>query len=97
MTKTELIQVVAEEVKLPKKTVATVIEQVVETITEKLIAGEKVVVPGFGVFFVSQMKTREGINPKTGERIKIPPTKMPRFSASKKLKDLVNSRIIKIS
>lgn len=90
MTKTELIQEVAKKVKLPKKNVEAIIGATIDTILEKLNSGEKVIIAGFGTFSVVQRKARKGINPRTGERIEIPATRVPRFTVSKKMRDFIN-------
>jgi DNA-binding protein HU-beta len=56
---------------------------------EAVSKGEKVTLVGFGSFEPRERKEREGRNPKTGEAMKIPATKVPAFSAGKLFKDLV--------
>ena len=59
-------------------------------ITKSLKKKEKVLLVGFGTFQVSKRKAGEGRNPQTGEKIKIPAANVPRFKASKALKDAIN-------
>jgi nucleoid DNA-binding protein len=54
-----------------------------------LVAGEEIAVPGFGKFSVATRKARTGMNPRTKKKIKIPETKVPKFSSAKALKDSV--------
>lgn len=61
----------------------------VDEITNFLRQGEKINITGFGIFKVADRKAREGINPKTGERIHIPASKKPRFTPGKVLKEAV--------
>ena len=89
MNKTELIAVVAEKTGMTKKDAERVINATVDTITEKLVAGEKVAMSGFGIFEVKAREARVGRNPRTKETIEIPATKLPAFKASKTLKDTV--------
>ena len=89
MNKTELIAAVAEKTGLTKKDAERVINATVETITQSLVAGEKVQVSGFGNFEVKAREARVGRNPRTKETIQIPATKLPAFKASKTLKDAV--------
>ncbi|MDD3735182.1 MAG: HU family DNA-binding protein [Candidatus Pacebacteria bacterium] len=92
MTKQDLVEEVAKKTKLPKSEVSTVVNAVVDTITEVLSkkgGDNSVVLTGFGTFTVSKRKARTGRNPKTGETIKIAATRVPRFKAGKSLKDAV--------
>jgi DNA-binding protein HU-beta len=52
-------------------------------------AGEEVQIPGFGKFYVRDQKAREGRNPQSGEKMKIPASKVPAFKAGKSLKDSI--------
>ena len=89
MNKTELIAAVAEKTGMTKKDAERVINATVDTITEKLVAGEKVAMSGFGIFEVKAREARIGRNPRTKETIQIPATRLPAFKASKALKDAV--------
>ncbi len=93
MNKKELVNFLADKTNKSKQEVLEIIELMLEKITEKLIAGEKVRLVGFGVFEVRKRVAREGRNPQTGERIKISETKTPSFLAGKALKDAVKGRI----
>ena len=88
MTKTELINAVAEKADLSKKDAEKAVSAVLEGITDALISGEKVQL-GFGTFEVRDRAAREGKNPATGETIQIEATKVPAFKAGKALKDAV--------
>jgi DNA-binding protein HU-beta len=58
-------------------------------ISKALKKGDKVTLIGFGTFSVKKRSARKGRNPQTGEPIKIPATKVPKFTPGKKLKDAV--------
>ena len=90
MTKTDLVNVVASETEVSKKTVETVVNAALEAIANALKENDKVQLIGFGTFEVKGVAAREGHNPKTGETIQIPASNKVSFSASKVLKDLVN-------
>ena len=90
MTKTDLVNVVAAETEISKKTVDAVVNSVLEAVANALKEGDKVQLIGFGTFEVKDIAAREGRNPQTGEIIKIAASKKPAFSASKVLKDQVN-------
>ena len=92
MTKAELINAVAQKTELSKKDSEKAVVAVIDAISETLAAGEKVALVGFGTFEVKERAAREGINPRTKEKIEIPASKLPVFKAGKALKDLVNKK-----
>lgn len=89
MNKGELIEKISQKLEEPKKTVETVFDTVISTITEELSNGGEVAISGFGTFLVKQRAARQGVNPKTGEKIQIAASKGPKFKAGKRLKDAV--------
>lgn len=89
MTKTELIQVVAEKAELSKKDAGKAVESIIEAVTDAMKAGDKVQLVGFGTFEVKERGERKGRNPQTGEEITIKASKLPSFKAGKALKDAV--------
>lgn len=90
MTKADLISAVAQKTELSKKDSDKAVNAVLEAITETLAAGEKVSLVGFGTFEVKVRAAREGINPRTKEKIEIPSSKLPVFKAGKGLKEEVS-------
>ena len=90
MTKADLITVVAQKTNLSKKDSDKAVAAVLDAITETLAAGEKVSLVGFGTFEVKERAAREGINPRTKEKIEIPSSKLPVFKAGKGLKEDVS-------
>lgn len=90
MTKTELIDRVAESAKMTRKDVGEAVSAVLEAITGALAKGDKVQLIGFGSFEVRQRSAREGHDPQDPKKIiKIPAKKVPVFRAGKALKDSV--------
>jgi DNA-binding protein HU-beta len=89
MNKGELVDAVAARADVTKKQADTVISAVVESIMEAVSSGDKVTLVGFGSFESRDRKAREGRNPKTGEKMEIPATKVPAFSAGKLFKERV--------
>lgn len=90
MKKPELIEVVMQAAGIEvKKQAITAVDAVFETITKVLAKGEEVAVPGFGTFRVTRRAAREGINPRTGEKIQIAAKIAPKFRAAKALKEAV--------
>ena len=90
MTKAELINAVAQKTELSKKDSEKAVVAVIDAISETLAAGEKVALVGFGTFEVKERAAREGINPRTKEKIEIPASKLPVFEAGKALKEVVS-------
>ena len=90
MKKAELVEAIAEKTGLTKADANRALEATFEVITKALKKGERVPVAGFGTFNVSKRKAREGRNPQTGEKVKIPARKAVTFKAGTALKDAVN-------
>ncbi|MDR0197702.1 MAG: HU family DNA-binding protein [Oscillospiraceae bacterium] len=89
MTKAELIAMVAEKAGTTKKDADAALTAIVASITEALAKGEKVQLVGFGTFEVRERAAREGVNPQTQKKIKIPATKVPRFKPGRALKEAI--------
>ena len=90
MNKAELIDAVAEGADISKADATRAVDTVVEQITKTLKKGDQVTLVGFGTFAVKDRAARTGRNPRTGETINIPASKVPGFKAGKALKDAVN-------
>jgi len=89
LTKTTLVDAVAEKAGITKADAKRVLDAMLEIISEALANGTKVSLTGFGTFDVRTSKARNGVNPRTREQIKIPATKRPVFSAGAPLKRAV--------
>ncbi|MDR7417643.1 MAG: HU family DNA-binding protein [Armatimonadota bacterium] len=89
MNKEQLVEKVAERTGATKKDALEVLNSALDLITASLKKGEKVTLVGFGTFLVRKRKAREGRNPQTGMKIKIPAKKVPAFTAGKELKSAV--------
>ena len=87
--KSEFAERLAEKLGITKKEAATYVEVFVEEVTKIMQAGDKLNITGFGIFKVADRKAREGINPRTGEKIHIAASKKPRFTPGKVLKEAV--------
>ncbi len=89
MTKAELIDRVASGKKISKAAAGKALDTIIDAIGKALKKGNKVTFVGFGTFSVSKRKARKGRNPRTGEEIKIPAGKVPKFKAGKAFKNAV--------
>ena len=90
MTKAELVVNVAEKAGLDRKKAEKAVTAFVDTVKQALIEGDKVQIIGFGTFENRERNARTGRNPRTGEPIDIPASKLPSFKAGKALKEAVN-------
>ena len=86
MKKNELIAAVAEKAAMSKKDAEKAITAVIDTLTEALAAGEKVQLMGFGSFETRERAERKAKNPRTGEEVTVPATRVPAFKAGNALK-----------
>ncbi len=89
MNKGELVDKIAEKTTVTKKQADAVLSAAIGAIMEAVADGDKVTLVGFGSFESRERKAREGRNPKTGEKMDIPETKVPAFSAGKLFKEKV--------
>ena len=91
MTKADLIDDVARNSSLSKKDAEVIVQTVLDSIVDSLKTGKKVELRGFGSFRLRDRASREGRNPKTGEKVFVPAKKVPYFKPGKELKELINS------
>lgn len=92
MNKTELVDLLATKADTTKKVASTLLDALMDAITQAVADGEKVTLVGFGSWEARERKARDGRNPKTGEQMTIPATTVPTFSAGKQFKDAVSGR-----
>ena len=90
MSKTELVEFIAEQADLTKADAGRALEAVMEGITSGLKKSGKVTLVGFGTFTAKKREARTGRNPQTGETVKIEARVVPGFKAGSKLKDALN-------
>jgi len=90
LNKNDLISRVADTAGLSKADATKAVDAVFDSITGSLKKGDEVRLVGFGTFSVAQRAASQGRNPRTGEAIRIPASKQPKFKAGKQLKDAVN-------
>ncbi len=90
MNKKEMIEMVAKDVGLTKKQANQAVDSIFQGIEKELKKKKKVTLVGFGTFSVKKRKARKGINPQTGEAIRIKASKVPHFKPGAKFKQSVN-------
>jgi DNA-binding protein HU-beta len=89
MNKTELIEKIADEANGSKNEAQKFFEAFTNVVESELKNGNQVQITGFGKFYVQQRDARQGINPQTKQRINIPASKVPKFTAGNALKDSI--------
>ena len=90
MSKTELVELIAEKAGLTKADATRALDAALDGITAGLKKEGKVALVGFGTFSAKKRAARDGINPLTKEAIKIPAKTVASFKAGSKLKDALN-------
>lgn len=90
MNKSELIETLAEKMNIPLRDANSAVTTILDAMADTLAKGENIEIRGFGSFVVKEYDSYFGRNPKTGEKIKVRPKKLPFFKVGKELKELVN-------
>ena len=93
MTKAELVEEVSRVSDLTKKHSEVIVDTVFKSIIDALHRGEKIELRGFGSFRLRKREPRKGRNPKTGDKVDVPPKKVPYFKPGKELKELINKEV----
>lgn len=93
MTRSDLIEKLAQKfTSLSKKDVEKAVDVIFDEITTTLAKGGRVELRGFGAFSVRKRESRVGRNPRTGEKVNVPPKSVPFFKAGKGLKERLNKK-----
>ena len=87
MTKAELVAKIASEAGIIKSKAEEALNGFISAVSGGLVAGDKITLVGFGTFSVGERAAREGRNPRTGAKIKIPASKTVKFKAGKTLSE----------
>jgi DNA-binding protein HU-beta len=85
MNKAELIEAVAKDAEISRSKASCAVDAFIDSVSKSLKKGQKVTLVGFGTFGTSKRKAREGRNPQTGAKIKIPARRVARFKPGKAL------------
>jgi DNA-binding protein HU-beta len=86
VTKSELVEEIAERAHLGRQDATRAVDAMLDIVLQTLSDGGEVAISGFGRFHVSERGARRGVNPRTGERIEVPVTLVPRFTPGSNLK-----------
>lgn len=90
MTKADLINIVAKRLDITQVQSGIIVEAALRSVVNALQNGQEVEIRGFGSFRFRNRAPRKGRNPKTGEKVDVPPKKIPYFKMGKELKALLN-------
>jgi len=93
MTRSDLVEKLAQKFSaLSKRDVEKAVDVIFDEITTTLAKGGRVELRGFGAFSVRKRESRVGRNPRTGEKVNVPPKSVPFFKAGKGLKERLNKK-----
>ena len=92
MNKSQLVDAIAADSGLSKADSSRAVESLLAAVTKSLKKGEDVSLTGFGKFSVVKRAARQGVNPRTGERVKIKASKAPKFSPGAGLKQAISPK-----
>ena len=92
MNKSELIDALSQDINVPLREADSIANTVLDSMTDALGSGDSIEIRGFGSFVVKEYGSYQGRNPKTGQKIKVPPKKLPFFKVGKELRENVNKK-----
>jgi integration host factor subunit beta len=93
MTKSDLVEQIAELKNLPKGRAAAVVDMVFEAKEQAMARNERIEVRGLGSFEIRNYGAYKGRNPRTGDSVAVKPKRLPFFKVGKDLKDLINAKL----
>lgn len=91
MNKSELIERLAQKSGLNAMQAEEIVNLIYKKMKDTMVNGGRIEIRGFGSFVVKQYQSYQGRNPKTGEKIAVPPKKLPFFKVGKELKERIDT------
>jgi integration host factor subunit beta len=91
VNKSELIERLAQKSGLNTMQAEEIVNLIYKRMKDTMVNGGRIEIRGFGSFVVKQYQSYQGRNPKTGEKIAVPPKKLPFFKVGKELKDRIDT------
>ncbi len=91
MNKSELIEKLAEKVGINILQAEEIVNLIYKKMKDTMVSGGRIEIRGFGSFVVKEYEAYQGRNPKTGEKISVPPKKLPFFKVGKELKERIDN------
>ena len=89
MTRDNLVEQMASKAGVTKTQADGVLRAFIDVVSATLSKGDSIALTGFGTFQISHRAARQGVNPRTGEKLQIPAMNVPKFKAGKALKQAV--------
>ena len=89
MTRDNLVEQMASKAGVTKTQADGVLRAFIDVVSATLSKGDSIALTGFGTFQISHRAARQGVNPRTGEKLQIPAMNVPKFKAGKALKEAV--------
>ena len=90
MNKSQMIEALAQNIDIPLREASPIAGTILDTMIDALASGDSIEIRGFGSFVIKEYEAYVGRNPKSGEKIKVPPKRLPFFKVGKELKEQVN-------
>ncbi|MBU0484241.1 MAG: integration host factor subunit beta [Proteobacteria bacterium] len=90
MNKSQLIEALAQKIDIPLREASPIAGTILDTMISALAGGNNIEIRGFGSFVIKEYDSYVGRNPKSGDKIKVPPKRLPFFKVGKELKEQVN-------
>ena len=92
MNRTELLEIIAAKTEVSKASAGRMLDTLIDTIQTTVKKGDTVALVGFGTFKSAKHAARTGKNPRTGEKLKIAATTLPKFTPGAKFKAVVDPK-----
>jgi len=93
MTKADLIDLIADRLRMPRGRAELLVGNIFDCMVEALQRGEGIEIRGFGSFSIRTYREYEGRNPRTGEAVHVRPKRLAFFKVGKELRERVNNGV----
>ena len=90
MNKSDLVEALSKRAGITIKRAAEVVDLIFNEMTQELVKGSRIEIRGFGSFVIKEYESYVGRNPKTKEKIHVPPKRLPYFKVGKELRQRVD-------
>ena len=92
MNKSDLVNIIADKAKQPRKRAEEMVNLIFDSMTETMAKGGRIEIRGFGSFFPKSYGSYKGRNPRTGQSIEVKPKRLPFFKVGKELRERVDGK-----
>lgn len=94
MTKKEIVKQISEKLSVPQLTIKEIVQLTFDSIIDTLIQHGRIELRNFGVFEVKKRKGRDARNPRSGEKVKVPPKVVVTFKPGKEMEEMVRAKAL---